>query len=524
MKLTEYVRLSRVDPRFTVPFHLRALDGEYLVTTDLGDHAFLTPDELRRTVEGDVQPGEPLWERLRSANLLASEIDVTEQARRYWRKKSFLGYGPSLHAFVLTERCNHGCQYCHSSIVGMSRLDTDMTREVASKAVDVALSTTSPWLNIEFQGGEPTANWDVLTYIVEQARERNRRLGKQLSFSLVTNFSLMTEERLDWLLENRVQICTSLDGPEDLHNRIRIFSGGNSHALTVRWIARVNERYREMGLDPILYRVEALPTITRHSLHRWKDIVDEYVRVGCRAVFLRKLDPFGFAEATRKNLGYSMDEFLEFYRNALAYVIELNKQGVQVMERNAAIMLCKIVGDYDPNYLDLRTPGGAAIGQLAYHPNGNVYSSDEGRMVAAMGDDAFLIGNVERDSYRDIMGSGAVRALVLASTNDAQPGCATCVYKAWCGQQPEYNYKTQGSIFGRMQDSAWCTKHKGIFDTLLTWLKNAPADERELISRWTISRPQEHYLQDAGPGGEVEVLPAPVPREADEPVLRRASR
>lgn len=516
MNMTDLVRLRRVKPGFAVPFNLRVLDDAVLVSTDLGDHAFLEPEELRRFVEGDVQPGEALWDRLAAANLIAGELDVTAQARRYWRKKSFLGYGPSLHAFVLTERCNHGCQYCHSSIVGMGRVDTDMSRETASRAIDVALSTTSPWLNIEFQGGEPTANWDVLTYVVTEARLRNARLGKKLSFSLVTNFSLMTEARLDWLVENRVQICTSLDGPEDLHNRIRIFNGGNSHALTVRWIARVNERYREMGLDPILYRVEALPTITRLSLPRWKDIVDEYVRVGCRAVFLRKLDPFGFAEATRKNLGYSMEEFLEFYRKALAYIIELNKQGVQVMERNAAIMLCKIVGDYDPNYLDLRTPGGAAIGQLAYHPQGNVYSSDEGRMVAAMGDEAFLIGNVHRDTYRDIMQSDAVRALVLASTNDSQPGCATCVYKAWCGQQPEYNYKTQGSIFGRMQDSAWCMKHRGIFDILLRWLHSAPADERELITRWTISRPQEHYLQPAEAPATLRVEePAPLLRAAD---------
>jgi His-Xaa-Ser system radical SAM maturase HxsB len=312
----------------------------------------------------------------------------------------------------------------------------------------------------------------------------------------------MTDERLDWLIENKVQVCTSLDGPEDLHNRVRIFSGGNSHAVTVAWIAKVNERYQALGLDPILYRVEALPTITRFSLHRWKDIVDEYVKQGCRAIFLRKLDPFGFAEATRKNLGYTIDEFLVFYENALRYIIELNKQGVQVLERNAAIMLCKMIADYDPNYLDLRTPGGAAIGQLAYHPNGNVYSSDEGRMVAAMGDEAFLLGNVFEHGYRDIMGSETVRALILASTNDSQPDCVSCVYKAYCGQQPEYNYKTQGSIFGRMRDSAWCKKHKGIFDILAHWLHSASDSEREVVRLWTISRPQEHYLQDDAPSEE----------------------
>ena len=98
-----------------------------------------------------------------------------------------------------------------------------------------------------------------------------------------------------------------------------------------------------MGLDTNHYRVEALPTITRPSLTRWKDIVDQFVAVGCRAIFLRKLDPFGFAAKSAKTLGYSMDEYLEFYANAVDYIIELNRQGVQVMERHAAIMLNKIL-------------------------------------------------------------------------------------------------------------------------------------------------------------------------------------
>ena len=184
-----------------------------------------------------------------------------------------------------------------------------------------------------------------------------------------------------------------------------------------------------MGLDVNQYRVEALPTITRPSLTRWKDIVDQFVEVGCRAIFLRKLDPFGFAAKSAKTLGYSMDEFLEFYANAVDYIIELNRQGVQVMERHAAIMLNKILADEEPNYLDLRIPGGACIGQLGYAPDGSIYSSDEGRFVASMGDDMFSIGTVN-DSYHELMTNAATRALVMAGLNDGQPDCVSCVVQA----------------------------------------------------------------------------------------------
>ena len=500
MDLSQLIRLNRVKPGFATPFNHRIVDGAVLVTNELGDHLFLEPADFQRFIEATVRPDEPLYARLREQNLIAEHLDLPTLAARYRRKKGFLAYGPTLHAFVLTERCNHGCQYCHSSVVGMHRKDTDMSVSVAERAVDMALQTTSPWLTIEFQGGEPTANWETLQFVVEYAQRKNAVACKELSFALVTNFSLMTEEKLDFLIANRVQICCSLDGPEDLHNKIRIYKSGNSFELTTRWIARVNERYVEMGLDPTLYRVEALPTVTRDSLSRGREIVDTYVASGCRAIFLRKLDPFGFAAATARKLGYTMEDFIAFFISTVDYILELNKQGVEVMERHVAIMLSKILKDTEPNYLDLRTPGGAVIGQVGYHPDGRIFSSDEGRMVAAMGDDIFAVGHVDGGGYHEMMRSDTVRALVLASSNDSQPGCVSCTYKPYCGQQPEYNYKTQGSIWGRMGDSVWCRKHKYIFDYIMTKVHRADPAEMEIFDRWTTSRAQDHFVQDVSGG------------------------
>lgn len=484
---------ARPNPAFAVPFNQRQIGSKILISNDFGDWLLLTPAEFRAFVEGTPQPGEPLYEKLARANFVAAAVDREAQAVRWRRKKQYLFYGPTLHAFVLTHRCNHGCQYCHSSIVGMDRYDTDMSIETATRGVDLAFQTTARGLTIEFQGGEPTANWPVLQHIVEYARQKNETARKVLSFALVTNLSLMDDEKLDFLLDRRVQICTSLDGPADLHNKIRIFKGGNSHELVRGWMQKINQRYADMGLDVNQYRVEALPTITKPSLKRWKDIVDEFVDAGCRAVFLRKLDPFGFAARSVKTLGYSMDEFLEFYANAVDYIIELNRQGVQVMERHAAIMLNKILADDEPNYLDLRIPGGACIGQLGYAPDGSIYSSDEGRFVAAMGDDMFRIGSVN-DDYRELMGNAATRALVMAGLNDGHPDCVSCVYKPWCGQQVEYNYKTQGSLHGHMRDSAWCKKHKSIFDYLMHKLESADERDLEMFRLWTTNRTLDHFI------------------------------
>ena len=85
------------------------------------------------------------------------------------RKRRFLDYGPNLHMLVVTLRCNETCVYCHASRANMDAVHTDMTPEIAEKAVDLALRSTSPFITIEFQGGEPLVNYPVVREVVEYA-------------------------------------------------------------------------------------------------------------------------------------------------------------------------------------------------------------------------------------------------------------------------------------------------------------------------------------------------------------------
>jgi hypothetical protein len=83
------------------------------------------------------------------------------------------------------------------------------------KAVDLILQTTvAQFVTIEFQGGEPLVNFPVVKHLIEYAEAKNREVGKYLEFTMVSNLALMDEEKLAWLLDHKVQICTSIDGPE----------------------------------------------------------------------------------------------------------------------------------------------------------------------------------------------------------------------------------------------------------------------------------------------------------------------
>jgi len=494
----------KLDPSSPAFFRWREVGDNVVITNYEGNFLILSQDEFTQFAEGRTAQGEELHQRLSDGNFLRATYNVEKAAETYRRRKSFLNSGVNLGILVVTLRCNESCIYCHASRANMDAVHTDMSPEVAEKAVDLLLDSTSEFVTLEFQGGEPLVNFPVIQHIIEYALERNKAAGKRLEFTMVSNLALMDDEKLAYLLANKVQICTSIDGPEKLHNAQRKLATMDSHQRAVHWIRRINDEYETAGLDPTLYHVEALLTTTRSSLPLWKEIVDSYAKLGCRALFLRPIDPFGFAERTRKKVEYSRDDYLDYYRNAVDYMIELNKQGVEILERFAAIFLTKILRGEDPNFLDVRAPAGTGIGQLAINYDGTVFTCDEGRMLHEMGDDTFLIGHVDRDRYRQLVGHETVHTAVIASNLDGQPDCTNCAYNPYCGTIPATNHKTSGSLFGRMRESNVCAVHKGIQDYLFHKLATADAETRQILERWTTARPREHFVQATEPGEDVD--------------------
>ena len=114
-----------VDPstfsRDTVGFFRYGVVGErVLLTNDVGEHLFVSPEDFRRFIAGQVQREEPLYDQLRRRYFLKNDLDAAALADKLRRKKAFLTHGPHLHAVVTTLRCNHACKYCHASRTGNS--------------------------------------------------------------------------------------------------------------------------------------------------------------------------------------------------------------------------------------------------------------------------------------------------------------------------------------------------------------------------------------------------------------------
>jgi His-Xaa-Ser system radical SAM maturase HxsB len=404
--------------------------------------------------------------------MLSIELLALKTRTRYRRLQQFTG----LHIFVTTLRCEHSCPYCQVSRRSADTARFDMSEQTAEQALEMVFESPSPRIKIEFQGGEPLLNLPMIEWVVSRAKERNEEQGRDLNVVIATNLALLDEAALELAERHDIYFSTSLDGPVDLHNKNRPRPGGDSWQRAVSGIQQIRER---LGT----HRVSALMTTTEASLDRAREIVDSYLELGLTDIFLRPLSPYGFAVKTKSFAAYDVERWLRFYREGLDYILELNRDEVRVTERYAAIILKKMLTNDDPGYVDLASPAGIGIGALVYNYDGDVYASDEGRMLAEMGDKTFRLGNLHTDSYRDIMLSEALLAPLEESFAESAPMCNDCAFEPFCGADPVYHQATAGDYLGRKPSSGFHRRNSAIFKLLLDRYHSDP-HARKVFLAW----------------------------------------
>ena len=373
-------------PYRLLPFRFGPLEGSrYILTNEVGEYVILNRDKLDSLVERNLVSSDPAYKELKAKHFLFDEhsrIALDLLAIKYRTRVEPLTNLTGLHIFVVTLRCDHSCHYCQVSRQTEDRASFDMSAAHADRALDLVFRTPASAVKIEFQGGEPLLNFDLIRHVVEQAKERNSAHEKDVRFVIASNLSRLTDEILVFCRDNGVTLSTSLDGPRDLHDTQRPVRDGSSFDKTVGAISRARTF---LGPDG----VSALMTTTRASLQRVDEIVDEYVRQDFRSIFLRSLSPYGFAVRQSLNRRYDEDAWLAFFQRGLDYIIGINRKGYFLREEFTTILLQKMFSPSGPAYVDLQSPAGIGIGALVYNYDGAVYASDEGRMLAEMGDQSF---------------------------------------------------------------------------------------------------------------------------------------
>lgn len=428
---------------------MKKLRDKYLVTVDSGGWVVLDKEEYRSVLRYELS--DELFHILEEKGIIITENNMQVIINDTKRRLGFLFNGVSLHIIVPTLRCNQKCIYCHSSAKKCDDKRYDMDKNTAKKILEFIFQTPAKTITIEFQGGEPTLNFETFKYIVTEAKKMNEDFKKIVHFELVSNLTLMNEEMVDFIKKEGVDMCASLDGNKEVHDYNRPFEDGNGTYDNVTCSRNLLKNKHKI-------RVPSLMVTTRKSLSMHKEIIDEYVKNEESDFQIKSINKLGFAEATWKKVGYSKEDFIEFWKRCADYLIEKNKKGSKIRSRYINLILIKILSKRDPSFLDFRSPCGIGIGQLAYNYNGDIYCCDEGRNF-----DMFRLGNVKDHSYPEVISSEKTMQLVSSSLNDNFL-CDNCVYKPFCGICPVISYAEQGNMIAKLGSFSKCHLQKEEFD------------------------------------------------------------
>jgi uncharacterized protein len=207
-------------------------------------------------------------------------------------------------SLAVAQKCDLGCTYCYAREGSFGAEPQSMSAATAREAVDLLLSQAAPGerVNLSFLGGEPLVNRAVLRDATRYAKAEATRRGLQIGFSITSNGTLLDATDGEFFEEHGFAVTISLDGPREVHDRLRPYKGGRGSFDTVL-----------RNVRPLLARqqrtqVSARVTVTPANLDL-RGTLDELVALGFHSVGFSPLlsAPSGRGEMSRDDLAAMLD-------------------------------------------------------------------------------------------------------------------------------------------------------------------------------------------------------------------------
>ncbi len=185
---------------------------------------------------------------------------------------AFLKREPVVKALCLhvAHDCNLKCKYCFAGEGEYHGHRELMSLEVGKKAIDFIIENSKHRKNIEidFFGGEPLMNWQMVKDTVEYARQREKETGKNFRFTMTTNGVLLNDEIIDYLNENMHNVVLSLDGRKEVHDHMRPTANGKGSYDVI--LPKFKKLVEKRGNKQYYIR----GTFTHHNLDFAEDVKD----------------------------------------------------------------------------------------------------------------------------------------------------------------------------------------------------------------------------------------------------------
>lgn len=178
---------------------------------------------------------------------------------------------------LFAQMCNLKCLYCYEEANGSNARMRLMTFEIAKEAVDYLVHQSGPRrdLQVTFFGGEPLLNFENMRRVVAYCRSLEITTGKRFTFETITNGTLLTPARTQWLCDNRFLLMVSLDGYREMNNFNRPSVNGTDYYETILRNALFAQKCYSAASHSLPVKVRANLTHEHHDMVRVVRFLEE---------------------------------------------------------------------------------------------------------------------------------------------------------------------------------------------------------------------------------------------------------
>lgn len=323
--------------------------------------------------------------------------------------------------------CNLACKYCFADEGEYHGRRAFMSEETGKKALDFLVNNSGNRINLEvdFFGGEPLMNFDVVKAIVEYGRSLEDRHHKKFRFTLTTNGVLLKEEMFEFINKEMSNVVLSIDGRKQVHDYMRPFrSGAGSYELIVPKFQKLAELRNQMD-----YYVRG--TFTKHNMDFSKDVL-ALADLGFEQISVEPVVGDETYDYTFKN--EDLPTLLEEYDRLAKALLKRREEDKPV---NFFHFMIDLSGG--PCVAKRLSGCGSGTEYLAVAPWGDLYPCHQ-----FVGKEEFLLGNLDTGIIQQEIVDQFKKCNVYAKKE-----CSDCFAKFYCSGGCAANaYEFSGNING----------------------------------------------------------------------------
>lgn len=273
--------------------------------------------------------------------------------------------------------CNLRCNYCFASQGDFKGDRSLMTLDVGRKALEFLVENSGNRRNLEvdFFGGEPLMNFELVKELVRYGRKLEQKNNKHFRFTITTNGILLDDDKIDFINENMDNVVLSLDGRKEINDNMRrtISGEGSYDIIFPKFQKMVNKR----GDKDYYIR----GTFTSYNLDFSKDILDFYNK--------------GFKKTSVEPVVTSPDKDYAIKEEDLGIILEeyerFSKDYIEIKKKDKDFLFFHFMIDLKQGPCLVKRAVGCGAGSeyMAVTPQGDLYPCHQ-----FVGDEKFKIGDV----------------------------------------------------------------------------------------------------------------------------------